>query len=324
MAQALIGLGANLGDRAATLHSALAGLREHPQVQSVSASSHKETVPVGGPAEQPAFLNAAALLETSLAPRALLEVLHDIERRLGRQRDAPWGARTIDLDLLLYEHQVIDEPDLKVPHPRMAFRRFALEPAAEVAPRLVHPQIDWTIERLLEHLNKTPHYVAVAGLPRMGKTLLARRVAMAAGAAFCPDPELDTISESAPGCNGAMSVELSLTRSRAAMLERHRAKGPAEMVSDFWIEQSWAYAQTLAEKEQQAAFREVFDKVLLGAVRTTLVVFLAADPRPRYAALAAQLHALATRPGRGPFLVLDAADFEHAVEETTAALLAMR
>jgi 2-amino-4-hydroxy-6-hydroxymethyldihydropteridine diphosphokinase len=324
MAQALIGLGANLGDRAATLAATLAALREHPQIQSVSASSHQETTPVGGPPDQPRFLNAAALLETSLAPQPLLAALHDLEQRFGRQREAPWGARTIDLDLLLYDQQVIDEPGLKVPHPRMAFRRFVLAPAAEVAPRLVHPQIEWTIERLLEHLNKTPHYVAVAGLPRMGKTLLARRAAMGAGAAFCPDPELDTISESAPGCNGAMSVELSLTRARAATLERHRAKGPSEMISDFWIEQSWAYAQTLAGKEQQEAFREVFDKIVLGAVRTTLVVLLAAEPRPRYAALAAQLESLATRPGRGPFLVLDAANFERAVEETTAAILAMR
>jgi hypothetical protein len=263
-------------------------------------------------------------LETSLAPRAFLDALHDIERRLGRLRDVPWGARTIDLDLLLYEQQVIAEAALSVPHPRMAFRQFVLAPAAEVAPRLIHPQIEWTIERLLEHLKKTPHCVAIAGLPRVGKTLLARRVATATGAAFCPDPELDTISESAPGCNGAMSVELSWTRARAATLERHRAKAPSELISDFWIEQSWAYAQTLADREQQEAFLDVFEKIVLGAVRTTLVVFLAVEPRPRYAALAAQLQMLATRPGRGPFLVLDASDFERAVEETAAAVLAMR
>jgi hypothetical protein len=236
-----------------------------------------------------------------------------------------WGARAIDLDLLLYDREVIHDADLTVPHPRMAFRRFVLAPAVEVAGDFVHPQIGWTIEQLLEHLNKSPHYVAVSGTPRVGKTQLARRVALATGAAFCPDPELDTISEAAPpGIHQRVAVELTLSRARSAALEQFRSRPVPEFISDFWLEQSWAYARTSETEEQQAAFRENLDKMLVGAVRPTLVVLLTGAHLARFEPLAAQLLALASRPGRGPFLVLDADDFERAVDETAAALLAMR
>ncbi len=135
MARAYVGLGSNLGDREAALRSALEQLGEGV----VAVSSFRETDPVGY-LEQPPFLNAAAALETELDPRALLERLLAIERELGRTRDGPrFGPRTIDLDLLLYEDRVIDEPGLVVPHPRMGERRFVLEPLAELDPNLAVP-----------------------------------------------------------------------------------------------------------------------------------------------------------------------------------------
>ncbi len=135
MARAYIGLGSNLGDREAALRAALALLGE----DVVAVSSFHETDPVGY-LDQPRFLNAAAALETELEPRPLLERLLEVERELGRTRDGPrFGPRTIDLDLLLYADRIVDEPGLVVPHPRLAERRFVLEPLAELDPELGVP-----------------------------------------------------------------------------------------------------------------------------------------------------------------------------------------
>ena len=131
MTRAYVGVGANLGDREATIRTALDAL---PGVVAVSAL--RETDPVGV-ADQPPFLNGAAALETELAARELLETLLAVERELGRERGERWGPRTIDLDLLLYGNETIDEPGLTVPHPRLHERRFALEPLVDLDPELV-------------------------------------------------------------------------------------------------------------------------------------------------------------------------------------------
>jgi 2-amino-4-hydroxy-6-hydroxymethyldihydropteridine diphosphokinase len=137
--RAYIGLGANLGEREATLRRALDLVAREPGIEVVGVSSFRETDPVGL-AEQPRFINAAAVLETALPARALLERLLAVERALGRTRDGPrFGPRTIDLDLLLYGDAVIDEPGLHVPHPRLHERRFVVEPLLELDPALVVP-----------------------------------------------------------------------------------------------------------------------------------------------------------------------------------------
>jgi 2-amino-4-hydroxy-6-hydroxymethyldihydropteridine diphosphokinase len=130
---AYVGLGANLGDREGTIRAAVA---EMPGV--VAVSTLRETDPVGI-TDQPRFLNGVAALETELKPRELLDVLLAVERRLGRERGQRWGPRTIDLDLLLYGDEVIDETGLTIPHPRLHERRFVLEPLADLAPELVVP-----------------------------------------------------------------------------------------------------------------------------------------------------------------------------------------
>jgi 2-amino-4-hydroxy-6-hydroxymethyldihydropteridine diphosphokinase len=137
--RAYIGLGANLGDRERTIRQALDLLAGEPGIELLRVSRLQETDPVGF-ANQPRFLNGAAELETDLGPRALLDRLLAIERRLGRRRRGPrYGPRPIDLDLLVYGGEVVREPDLSVPHPRLAERRFALEPLAELDPALEVP-----------------------------------------------------------------------------------------------------------------------------------------------------------------------------------------
>ncbi|HYY32952.1 MAG TPA: 2-amino-4-hydroxy-6-hydroxymethyldihydropteridine diphosphokinase [Gaiellaceae bacterium] len=137
MTRAYIGLGSNLGDREMALRQALAGLEE---LGAVRVSSVRETEPVGI-TDQPRFLNAVAELNTELAARDLLDRLLELERTIGRNRtkETRWGPRTIDLDLLLYGDEVIAEPGLTVPHPRLAEREFVLEPLYELAPDLVLP-----------------------------------------------------------------------------------------------------------------------------------------------------------------------------------------
>ena len=133
MTRAYVGVGANLGDREATIRAAISAL---PGLVAVSAL--RETEPVGV-VDQPPFLNGAVALETELAARELLDALLAIERELGRERRERWGPRTIDLDLLLYGDATIDEPGLTVPHPRLPERRFALEPLLDLDPELEIP-----------------------------------------------------------------------------------------------------------------------------------------------------------------------------------------
>jgi len=138
--RAFVGLGSNLGEREATLWKALEGLGATEGIEVVAVSSFRETDPVGV-VDQPRFVNGAAALETSLRPRELLERLLDVERSLGRDRavEERWGPRTLDLDLLLYGGETIDEPGLEVPHPRLAERAFVLEPLLELDPDLRLP-----------------------------------------------------------------------------------------------------------------------------------------------------------------------------------------
>jgi 2-amino-4-hydroxy-6-hydroxymethyldihydropteridine diphosphokinase len=139
VARAYVGLGANLGDRETTIRRAVELLADTVGVEVLAVSALRETDPVGVE-DQPRFLNGAAALETTLEPRAVLEALLGIERVLGRVRDGlRFGPRTIDLDLLLYDDETIEEPGLTVPHPRLHERRFALEPLAELAPALAIP-----------------------------------------------------------------------------------------------------------------------------------------------------------------------------------------
>jgi len=135
---AFVGIGSNLGDREGNLRRAIKLLSAEDGVDVVAVSEIRETDPVG-PVEQGPFLNGAVRIETDLAPRELLERLLAVEERLGRVRRERWGPRTIDLDLLLYGDDVVDEPGLAVPHPRLHERRFALEPLADLDPGLEIP-----------------------------------------------------------------------------------------------------------------------------------------------------------------------------------------
>ena len=150
MSWCAIGLGSNLGDSRSILTGAIDRLRSSAQIELIAISSWHTTAPVGPP--QPDYLNGCATLQTSLEPLDLLNVLHSIEAEFGRVRQEVWGARTLDLDLLLYDNLIIDLPTLQVPHPRMIERAFVLVPLSEIAPDAIEPKSGQSISILCKQL----------------------------------------------------------------------------------------------------------------------------------------------------------------------------
>jgi 2-amino-4-hydroxy-6-hydroxymethyldihydropteridine diphosphokinase len=142
-----LSLGSNVGDRAKNLHGAIAALPA-AGVHVRRVSSIYETEPVDY-LEQAWFLNCVVEVETALPPVQLLHALRDIESRMGSKKLIPKGPRLIDIDILLYGDQTIDNPELQVPHPRMRLRRFVLVPLSEIAPELRHPSWPGTAQQLL-------------------------------------------------------------------------------------------------------------------------------------------------------------------------------
>ena len=342
MPACLIGLGSNLGNRRENLEAAVARLAGHPRIGPLVRSAWHETAAIGGPAGQPPFLNGAVKLITSLAPLELFDCLRQIETQLGRRREERWGPRTIDLDLLLYGGQVLDTPALKLPHPRMAWRRFVLEPAAEVADEMLHPTIRWSIARLLEHLNASPPYVAVTGGIAAGKSRLAERLAAALPARMIverPDWARLELFYADPA-EEAWETELAFLEQRTKLLCNDAIlwKNSAWTVSDFWFDQSAAFARAWLPKGRIDAYMERFGRLRPTVARPRLVVLLDAPAETLLDRVrgrgrscerrltVAQLERIrrevaeqAGRPGQGPLLRFQDEDLESISAEVLAA-----
>ncbi len=246
MADCLIGIGSNLGDRAAILDRATALFCGHAQVQLLAHSTYHATRPVGGPGGQPVFLNGVLRIMTSLDPKALLAWAHSVEDQMGRQRTRPWAARNVDIDLLLYDRQVLKSAECVVPHPRMIVRRFVLEPAQEIAADMVHAPTNWTIAQLLDHLNQASPYIALAGAFFSGRTVLAGVIDQRRDTHVLrePDPsDWDIWKHEQPDARWA--AQWACVARRRECLTRLsdllRGRSSKYVVSDFWLGQ-WPMA----------------------------------------------------------------------------------
>ena len=153
MERVYLGVGSNLGDRAAYLEKTKSLLLAIPQTRFLRSSRIHETEPVGGP-PQGKYLNAVWEIETALPPRELKERLREIESALGRKPSVANAPREIDLDILFYGNKIIEEKGLRIPHPRLHERRFVLKPLTELAPEMRHPTLKKTVKELSEELRR--------------------------------------------------------------------------------------------------------------------------------------------------------------------------
>lgn len=323
MPRALIGLGSNLGDRQATLEAATRQLGGLPQTTRISTSSWYETAPVGGPLGQDAFLNGCVLLETALAPESLLDELQRIETALGRVREVPWGPRTLDLDLLLYDDAVINSPRLIVPHPRLSFRKFVLRGATEIAATMRHPLLDRMLGELIAHRNTTPRYAGLAGLMAGFRTQFAGEAAHAAAARLVDATpagiaaSVEELISQAAGSHGLTAgAAIEFLHARATTI----AESIAEAGDEWVVDDAWPAAEALALLGQlpptdRDRFRDEAAKLLTPGVTPRLVVALDGG------AAAYEWHRrvpeLVVLP---PLVAVDIADREAALTEIAAAL----
>lgn len=165
MPDCYIALGGNQGNVRETFDRALQRLDAHPDIVVGKRSQWIETTPVGSQTEA-IFLNGAAQLSVNLSPEALLTELQTIETELGRVREVRWGARTLDLDLLLFNQLILENDKLTIPHPACWYRRFVLDPLVEIAADVIHPVKQTTIGKLQQRLLQRPFVFSLAGLPQ--------------------------------------------------------------------------------------------------------------------------------------------------------------
>lgn len=216
MTACLVALGANLGDPRRQLEQAVDRLDQLSDTHVERISRWITTPAVGGPVDQPAFLNGAVVLDTALSPTALWQVLREIETDLGRRRDVPWGPRSLDLDLLLFDDQVNQGQELIVPHPWMMARGFVLGPACEIAPDWRHPLLGWKLRKIADRIRRWHlPVVLIPGDASLGEATVqfAERIQRTRTAAF---PSIRFMSQELPddrGSAGADSVETVLVAS---------------------------------------------------------------------------------------------------------------
>ena len=272
MARCLVGCGSNLGPRRDLLDRAMELLRFMPGVTVLQTSHFRESKAIGGPADQPAFLNGACLLETDLPPADLLDTLQAVENTLERQREVRWGPRTIDLDLLLYDTLQCEEDDLTVPHPRMTTRRFVLEPCVEIAPDFVHPATGHSIRDLLNNISLPHHQIAVCGIPGSGASEVATTLADATlghtthGCMSLPHALLQTAPDA------RLQASLKTVSTWHDLLTNHEAREWPTHVADFWVGSLAATATLAGELDEQIACAELAKRMTGATVPHVLIV----------------------------------------------------
>jgi 2-amino-4-hydroxy-6-hydroxymethyldihydropteridine diphosphokinase len=329
MARCLIGCGSNLGRRRQQLDRAIELLRFMPGVTLLEVSRFRETVPIGGPPGQDAFLNGACLIETDLSPEDVLSMLAAVENTLHRNREKRWGPRTVDLDLLLYDNLVLETDSLTLPHPRMSTRRFVLEPCVEIAGEAFHPLAACSLDEMLASISSSHPHVAVVGVPATNAANVARDVSESSLGCFVAAPRpLPAADDPAPEWCATLAAW------RAAVVEVACDASAHGMVTDFWLGTLLIAAQDALSEESLSRFEPHFARVAaeVSAPHALLVLVapaarLAADPQQ--ARLQERLIAALRNPDyRSPIkakavVFVDASDSRRAASDAVAAVEAM-
>jgi deoxyguanosine kinase len=281
---AYIGLGSNLGNRQDSIRKALEMLRKAGHIEVVRVSGPIETAPLCG-REQPNYLNAIAEIKTTLTPENLHKILLDIETSLGRLRTVKWSPRVIDLDLLLFGQEVINHPDLTVPHPQMHLRSFVLKGLCCLNPELIHPVLKESTKELTSRLCNAdfmlnpglPQLISVAGIIGVGKTTVAKKLSNLFGCKLLLEP-YDTnpfLPDVYAGKKElSLDSQLYFLTSRIAQLNPDVLHPGQLAVTDYVFDKELIYANRLLNAQQLAIYEKIYQPLSAKVAAPVLVIYL--------------------------------------------------
>ena len=281
---AYIGLGSNLGDRVGFINKALENLDKTERITVAAVSRMIETRPLGDKG-QANYINAAAKIETTLTAEQLHEQMTLIENSLGRTRDEKWAPRTIDLDLLLYGDEVINQPGLTIPHSRMHLRSFVLQGVCELDADLQHPVLKRSMAELAKRLagndfmldGQKPQLISVAGVIGVGKTTLAKALAQILDCqmlaeAYDTNPYLADVY--AGKSQLALDSQLYFLNSRVEQLDNNLLKPGCAVVTDYVFEKEMIYARRTLDPGQLAQYKKHNSAAAPAVAKPVLVIYL--------------------------------------------------
>ncbi|MHC4461497.1 MAG: 2-amino-4-hydroxy-6-hydroxymethyldihydropteridine diphosphokinase [Planctomycetota bacterium] len=281
---AYIGLGSNLGDREKSISNALKMLAETEHLEVTRATDPNETEPLGR-ANQPKYLNAVAEIKTTLSAEDLHKKLASIETSLGRVREAKWAPRIIDLDLLLFGGDVVNNPDLTVPHPQMHLRSFVLKGLCRLNPELLHPVIKEPITELAGRLGgcdfvpdpNLPQLVSVAGIIGVGKTTLAEKLSKSFGCkalfeAYDTNPFMPDVYAGKKEL--ALDSQIYFLTSRIEQLNHDSLAKGQIAISDYIFDKELIYAKRLLNAHQLTLYEKFYPPARAEIAAPVLVIYL--------------------------------------------------
>ncbi len=296
MTIAYIGLGSNLGDREGYINNALKLLADNEHIELARVSDIIETPPLGQ-MNQPKYLNAVAEINTTLSAEKLHRKLADIETSLGRIRKKgprlagiqKWAPRIIDLDLLLFGEQIINNPDLTIPHPQMHLRSFVLKSLCQLNHNLIHPVIKEPVNVLADRLNgqdfvlnpDMPQLVSVAGIIGVGKTTLAKKLSDLLNCkcifeAYDKNPFLPSVYAGQKEL--ALDSQLFFLTSRIEQLNHNVLARGQLAITDYVFNKELIYAGRLLNTQQLSIYKKIYPPFAEKVVQPVLVIYLQDTP----------------------------------------------
>ena len=284
MTTAYIGLGSNLGNREACIRSALKKLAQAEQTNVTRVSDIIETAPLGQ-ADQPQYLNAVAEINTTLSAEELLGKIADIETSLGRMRKEKWSPRVIDLDLLLFGQEVMDRPNLTVPHPQMHLRSFVLKGLCQLNADLLHPLIEEPMSELAVRLKggdflldtDVPQLVSIAGIIGVGKTTLSKKLSQLLNCkvlleAYDTNPFLPGVYAGRKEL--ALDSQLHFLSTRVTQLNPRTLPPGKIVISDYVFDKEFIYARCLLDARQLALYEDIHQALSAEVTPPVLTIYL--------------------------------------------------